>query len=76
MVNIQLNYNINQVLDTESWDGNFCAISLHRSMEHLALDVKNIKDSLIRMYKYILGKAIEGNKANSVKDLEDIGKTA
>ena len=26
------------------------------------------------MHKYILGKAIEGDKANSVKDLKDIGK--
>ena len=44
-------------------------------MEHLASDIKNIKYSLIRMHKYILGKAIEGDKANSVKDLKDIGKT-
>jgi len=45
-------------------------------MEYLASDVKNIKDSLIRMCKYILGKAIEGNKANSIKDLEGIDKAA
>jgi len=41
---------------------------------HLVSDIKNIKDSLIRMRKYILGKAIEGNKANSIKDLKGIGK--
>jgi len=74
MFNMQLNYNINQTLDSKSWDGNFWAISLHRSMEHLASDIKNIKDSLIRMRKYILGKSIEGDKANSVKDLEGVGK--
>jgi len=45
-------------------------------MEHLASDIKNIKDSLIRICKYILGKSIEGDKANSVKDLEDVGKVA
>jgi len=63
-------------LDPESWDGNFHAISLHGSMEHLASDIKNIKDSLFRMCKYTLGKVIEGDKANSVKDLEGVGKAA
>jgi len=43
-------------------------------MEYLASDIKNIKDSLVRMCKYILGKSIEGNKASSVKDLKDVGK--
>jgi len=60
----------------ESWDGNFQAISLYGSMEHLASDVKNIKDSLIRMCKYILGKTIDGNKANNIKDLKGVGKAA
>jgi len=30
MVNIQLNYNIDQALDPESWDSNFYAISIIR----------------------------------------------
>jgi len=42
-------------------------------MEHLALDIKNIKESLIRMRIDILGKFIDGNNANNVKDLEGIG---
>ena len=45
-------------------------------MEHLVLDIKNIKDLLNRMCKYILGKSIEGDKANSIKDLKDINKVA
>ena len=45
-------------------------------MEHLALDINNIKDSLVKMYKYILSKSIEGDKTNSVKDLEGVGKVA
>jgi len=45
-------------------------------MKHLASDIKNIKDLLIRMRKYILGKFIEDDKANSIKDLEDVGKAA
>ena len=76
MINIQLNYDIDQALDPKSWDSNFHAISLYRSIEYLVSDVKNIKDYLFRMHKYILGKAIEGNKVNSVKDFEGVGKAA
>jgi len=47
--NIQLNYDINQAIDPDSWDGNFQTISLHGSLKHLALDIKNIKEFLIRM---------------------------
>jgi len=76
VVNIQLNYDIDQTLDPESWDGDFHAISLHGSIEHLVLDAKNIKDSLTRIQKYILGKSINDDKANSVKDLKGIDKVA
>ena len=74
MVNVQLSYDIDQALDLESWDSNFWAIFLHGSIEYLVSNIKNIKDSLIRMCKYILGKTIDDNKANSIKDLKDIGK--
>ena len=74
MVNIQLNYNIDQALDPKSWDGDFRAISLHGSMEHLVSDTKIIKNSLTRMRKYILSKSINEGKANSVKDLKSVGK--
>jgi len=39
------------------------------------MDALNIKESLLRIYKYILGKSIESNKANKVKDFKGIGKT-
>ena len=42
----------------------------------MASDIKNIKEFLARIGKYILGKFINSDKANDVKDLEDIGKTA
>jgi len=74
IVNIQLNYDSNQALNPESWDGNFCAVSLHQSMEHLVLDVLNIKKSLLRMRKYISGKSINGDKANEVEDLKGMDK--
>jgi len=68
MFNIHFNY------DPKSWDGNFHAISLHGFMEYLALDTLNIKESLIRMKKYISGKSIDSAKANEVKDLRGMGE--
>ena len=76
VINIQLNYDIDQALDLESWDGNFRAVFLHRSIEHLVSDVKNIKELLQRMQRYILGRAIKENKANDIKDLKGVGKVA
>ena len=49
-------------------------VSLYKSIEYLVSDTQNIKKSLIRMQRYILCKSIDNNKANKVKDLEDIGK--
>jgi len=74
--NIQLPYNVNQALDLESWNGNFRAILIHGSMEHLASDISNIKESLGRIQRYILGKTIESDNANNIKDLKGIGKPA
>ena len=71
--NINLNYDINQALDPEEWDGDFYATLLHGTMEYLASDIKNIKDSLQRMGKYIRSKSIDCN-TNNIKNLEDVGK--
>jgi len=73
MFNINLNYDIDQVLDLEEWEGDFHATSLHGAMEHLVSDIKNIKDSFQRIGKYIRGKSIDSN-SNNIKDLEGIGK--
>ena len=73
MFNINLNYDIDQTLDLEEWDGKFHATLLHGVMKHVALDIKNIKDSLQRMGKYIRGKAINNNP-NNCKNLEGVGK--
>jgi len=74
MFNIQLSYDIDQALDPESWDGEFYVIFLHKSMEHLASNIKNIKDFLCRMRRYIKDKSIIDSNANSIKDLDSIGK--
>jgi len=43
-------------------------------MEYLASDISNIKESLGRIQKYILGKTIKGDQANNIKGLEGISK--
>jgi len=53
MFDIQLSYDVNQALDPKEWDGDFHTTLLHRAMEHLASNVKNIKDSLQRMGIYL-----------------------
>jgi len=71
--NIQLNYNINQALDPESWDGEFHTVLLHRFMEHLMSNVKNIKEFLCRIGNYIKDKFVNSN-SNDVKNLDGMGK--
>ena len=46
MFNINLDYDIDQVLNLEEWDSEFYVTSLHGAMKHVALNIKNIKDSL------------------------------
>jgi len=72
---VQLNYDPDQALDSESWDGNFHAVSLHGFMEHIVSNVLSIKNSLLRIKKYISGKSINGDKANGFKDLSGMGKS-
>ena len=63
-------------MDLELQDSKFRVVLLYRLMKHLASNIKNIKESLHRMQKYILGKLSNGNKANNVKDLEVVRKIA
>ena len=74
IINIQIPYNINQATEPDTWDSNFHSVSLHGSMEHLASDAKNIRESLRHIMKYILNKKVENGKANDVNDLKGIGK--
>ena len=51
MFDVQLNYDPDQALNSELWDSNFHAISLHGSMERIVSDVLSIKNSLLRIKK-------------------------
>jgi len=72
-INIQLPYDPDAPTDPEIWNSGFHPISLHRSIEHIASDAKNIKDSLKFMAKYISNKQIKPAKANDLTDFNGIG---
>jgi len=61
-------------MEPELWDGNFHPISLHGFMKHLALDSKNIKNSLNFMAKYISNKQINFSKLNDIEDFHGISE--
>jgi len=72
-INIPLLYDPNTLTDSEIWNGGFHLISLHSSLEHIALDIKSIKDSLKFMAKYISNKQVQSSKANDLDNLDGIG---
>ena len=74
VINIQLPYDPNNPIEPKLWDGNFHPISLHGSIEHLASNTKNIRDSLNYMAKYIGNKQIDSKRSNDMDDLKDIGE--
>ena len=43
-------------------------------MEYLSPDIKNIKELLSKMEKYILGKGIDSSKTNNIKDFKGLDK--
>jgi len=74
VINIPLPYNPNALTEPDLWDGSFHSISLHGSIEHLASDTKNIKDSLNFMTKYILNKQVDLVRSNDLNDFKSIGE--
>ena len=73
VINIQLPYDPNGPTDPDLWSGDFRPISLHGSVEHIASDAKNIRESLNFMAKYIKGKQSDDNNINELKDLDGMG---
>ena len=75
-LNIQLLYDVNQVMGQDSWDSNFHPIPLHGLIGYLPYNIKNIKTSLNWMSKYILNKSVERGKVNDFDDLKGVSKVA
>ena len=72
VINISLSYDPNTLLEPNLWDGSFHLIFLHRSIEHLTSDAKNIRDSLNFVAKYILNKQVDLARSNDLNDFKDI----
>ena len=74
IINIQLPYNPNMPIKPKLWDSYFHPISLHKSIEHIVLDSKNIRDSLNFMARYISNKQVDSLKLNDLEDFNSISK--
>ena len=74
IINIQVLYDINQIMKQDAWNSDFWSILLYGSLEHLLSDANNIRKSLIWIVKYISKKKIKNNKTNEVDNLKDIGE--
>ena len=73
IINIQLSYDPNGPMEPDLWSGNFQSIFLHGSVKHIALDLKNIKQSLNFMAKYISNKKVNPKSSNDLNDFDGIG---
>ena len=75
VINIQLPYNSQAPTEPDLQSGNFYPISLHSLIEYIALDTKNIKDSLNFIARYIANKQINSSKTNDLEDFNGIGES-
>ena len=73
VINIQLSYDPNGPMEPNLWSGNFQSIFFHGSVEYIASDLKNIKQSLNFMVKYISNKKVNPKLSNDLEDLNGIG---
>ena len=55
---VNLPYDVNQVINPQSWDSFFHPISLHGSIEYILSNIENIKVSLTRVTDYIINKSV------------------
>ena len=75
VINIQLPYDPNGPTEPDLWSGNFQSISLHGFVEYIASDLKNIKQSLNFMARYISNKKVNPKSSNNLNDFDGIGDT-
>ena len=73
IINIQLSYDPNGSTEPNLWSGNFQSISLHSLVKHIVSDLKNIKQSLNFMVKYISNKKVNPKSSNDLEDFNSIG---
>ena len=74
IIKIQLLYDPNSPTEPDLWDESFHPIFFYGSLEYLASDSKNIKDSLNFIAKYIFNKQIDPAKSNDIEDFKGISE--
>ena len=62
------------LIKLELWNSNFHPISPYRFIEHIASDIKNIKNILNFIIRYISNKHVKSLKSNNLEDFDSIGK--
>jgi len=72
VINIQLPYDLNAPTEPDLWSGDFHSISLHSSVKQIASDMKNIKQSLNFMARYISNKKVNMKLSNDLNDFDGI----
>jgi len=73
VINIQLPYDLNAPMEPNLWSGDFHSISLHSSVKQIASDMKNIKQLLNFMARYISNKKVNPKSSNDLNDFDGIG---
>jgi len=69
-------YAINQPVDPQLWDSNFCPISLFEMNEYLEDNTKNITCSLLRMVAFIRQCKLEDKIAEDISQISEFGYMA
>jgi len=70
---VKLPYDPNAPTEPDLWSGDFHSIFLHSSVEQITSDMKNIKQSLNFMARYISNKKVNPKSSNDLNDFDGIG---
>ena len=73
-VNVLILYNINQLVEPNTWDGEAYLISIFGTIEFLEIDFKNMSTLLLHMTNFIRNRDVESNKVNDVNQLQGFGQ--
>jgi len=69
-------YSVNQSVDLQLWNSNFCLISIFNINESLEDNTKNIACSLYRMAFFIRQRKLENKTAKDIPQIVEFGFTA
>jgi len=67
---------INQPVDLQLWDGNFCPVSIFGVNKYLEEDAKNIICSLYRIAVFVRQQNLEDKIAKDISQISEFGFAA